>query len=209
MGIKSNYRIKTPTEVEFLKGFGSEPGDFVKVGRRGGIFDILRAFGSEFTFDLAKKLNDLNNIDQGKLIESMTFRLKRFGKDYTFEFRLNEYYKYLDKGRKPGGKLPFEYHRQGGVIYEWVKRNNYFIEDGISRKTGKPFKAPKGHVNNQIALAAIIGRKIKKFGRKGNKFFTSTVKDGRIKELNADLSKALKTEVTIDIKEFVKELKKT
>lgn len=193
MGIKANYRIKTPTEVEFLRGFGVNPKDFIKVNRRGGVFDILRTFGAEFTADLATKLNDYNNIDTGKLIESMKFSLKRFGTVYSFQFSLNDYYKYLDAGRKAGGKMP-----PPGVLLAWVKRNNYTMSNG-----------PKNKATNQKSLAFLIGRKLKLKGRKGNKFFVSTVKDGRIKQLNDDLSKALKTEVTIDIREFVKEIKKT
>ncbi len=205
MGIKANYKIKVPTKNDFLNDLGTDKDNFVKVNNRGGVFDIIYSFGVDFTNDLAKKLNDLNSIDQGKLIESMDFTIKRFGTVYTWEFSMNEYYKFIDKGVKAGGKFPwdsskgFEPLGRGNVLYHWVKRNNYLM-------TGA--KAPKKKKTNQSTLAYLIGRKIQRKGRKGNNFFTSTAEDGRIGQLQRDLQKALKLDVTINIKEFIKELKK-
>ena len=199
MGIKANYTIKTPTRLAFLEKIGKSKDNFILQQNKGGVFDIIYTFGADFTKTLADKLQEFNNIDTGKLIDSMDFTIKRFGTDYVWTFSMNEYYKYIDQDRKPGGKLPFEYYKGKGVLFQWVKRNNYMM-------TG--LKAPKNKKKNQETLAFLIGRKIKLRGRKGNRFFTSTVEDGRISKLSEDLSTALKVDVVIDIKNFVKEIKK-
>jgi hypothetical protein len=202
MGIK-NGKIKTIKDTDFLSQFGQGRGDFIKVGRKGGVAEILALFGNSFLETLARKLNDSGNIDTGEIIDSMKFTLKRFGRNYSFEFSLNEYYKFIDKDIKPGGKFAWDKSKgidkdgKGNVLYQWVKRNNYSMSNG-----------PKNKKQNQLSLAYLIGRKRQKVGRKGNRFFTNTVDDGRIQKLNKDLTKALKTEVTIDIMEFTKELKK-
>lgn len=204
MGIKANYTIKVPTATEFLESIGKSKDDFIHTKNRGGVFDVIHAFGVKFASDLAKKLNELNDIDTGKLIESFDFEVKRFGTNYVWQFSLLDYYKWLDKGSKPG-KFPWDSSKgveplgKGNVLYHWVKRNNYLM-------TGEG--VPKKKITNQKTLAYLIGRKIKLKGRKGNDFFTSTVKDGRIDKLTKDLSKALKSEVVINIKEYVKEIKK-
>jgi len=204
VGIKANYTIKVPSSTEFLERIGTSKDDFIHVKNRGGVFDVLHTFGTKFAADMAKKLNELNDIDTGKLIESMTFQVKRFGTNYVWEFSMNEYYKWLDAGSKPG-KFPWDKSKgldptgQGNVLYQWVKRNNYLM-------TGEG--VPKKKLTNQKSLAYLIGRKIKLKGRKGNDFYTSTVNDGRIEKLTKDLSKALKSDVVINIKEYVKELKK-
>ena len=205
MGIKANYTIKTPTRLAFLEKIGKSKDNFILQQNKGGVFDIIYTFGDDFTHTLAKKLQEFNNVDTGKLIDSMDFTIKRFGTDYTWQFSMNEYYKYLDQGTK-GGKFPWDLKYgtpkenpagKGNVLFQWVKRNNYMLP-------GK-FRTKK---QNQLTLAYLIGMKIKKNGRKGNRFFTSTVEDGRISNLSKDLSKALGVDVVIDIKNFVKEIKK-
>ncbi len=214
MGIKANYRIKPVSKTEFLKNLGASKDDFLKPETKGGVFDIIQAFGISFANDLAKKLQELNDIDTGNLIDSFNFKIKRFGQNYSFTFNLNDYYKYLDQGRKPGGKFPWDKTKgndetgDGNVLYQWVKRNNYLM---FNKNVTQSIKTKKttvrgGKVQNQLTLAYLIGRKMQKYGTEGNHFFSKATKDGRIDKLTKDLSIALKTDVVIDIKEFVKEI---
>lgn len=221
MGIKANYRIKSVTKTDFLNSLGDSKDSFLKPTTKGGTFDIIHAFGVDFAGDLAKRLQELNDIDTGDLIDSFKFKIKKFGQKYEFTFNLNDYYEVLDKGRRPGLKYPWvgtDYSptSKGNVLYQWVKRNNYllFNKNVTQNIKTRKFKIKGGNEKltgkekNQVALAWIIGNRIKKHGTKGNKFFSSTTKDGRIAQLSKDLSIALKTDVIIDIKEFVKEIKK-
>lgn len=203
MGIKANYTIKVPNKTDFLSSIGVDKDSFITVNR-GGTFAVLHDFGVKFAADLAKKLENDSNIDTGRLVESMTFQVRRYGMSFVWEFSMYDYYKFIDQDIK-AGKFPWDKSKgntptsQGNVLYQWVKRNNYKLLGG---------DAPKDLVKNQLSLAYLIGRNRKLNGRKGSRFFTSTVKDGRIAKLSADLSKALKSDVIINIKEYVKELKK-
>lgn len=217
MGIKANYKIKTPNRVGFLNRIGVSKDDFVKKETKGkGAMEIVYRFGVDLQKDLAERLNELRSVDTGDLITSMTFQMKRFGTVLRFSFLLNDYYKFLDKGVKPGGKFPWDSSKgiqpdgQGNVIYQWLKRNNIVMYNRgtVSSIKTKRLKVKGGKKSNQLTLAYLIGRKIQKKGRKGNKFFTTTVKDGRIQKLQEDLSEALKTDIIIDIKDFVNEIKK-
>jgi hypothetical protein len=213
VGIKS-ANIRTIRNIQFLDKIGAgNKDDLIKPTTTGGVLDIVQKFGVKFTNDLAKKLNNLGAIDQGNLINSFDFTYGKEDTKMVFNFSLNDYYKYVDQGVKAGGKFPWKGTDltptgQGNVLYQWVKRNGYKLpqKHTENKSLKKKFSVYDKLTRNQLTLAYIIGNRIKHKGRKGNKFFTSTVEDGRINKLSKDLSKALGFDVQVEIKNFVKEI---
>lgn len=213
MGIKS-ANIRTIRNVQFLDKIGAgSKDDLLKPTTQGGVLDIIQKFGNKFTSDLAKKLDQFGNIDQGNLTNSFRFTYAKQNEKLEFEFRLNDYYKYLDQGVKAGGKFPWKGTDvtptgQGNVLYQWVKRNGYKLPEKHTANTSlkKKFSIYDKLTRNQLTLAYLIGNRIKHKGRKGNLFFTSTAEDGRVQKLSKDLSKALGFDVQVEMKNLAKEI---
>lgn len=213
MGIKS-ANIRTIRNVQFLDKIGAgNKDDMLKPTTQGGVLDIIQKFGVKFTNDLAKKLNNLGNIDQGGLVDSFKFTYAKQNEKLEFDFSLNDYYKYLDQGVKAGGKFPWNGTDlnpigQGNVLYQWVKRNGYKLpeKNNASGRVKKKFSIYDKLTRNQLTLAYLIGMRIKHKGRKGNLFFTSTAEDGRVEKLSKDLSKALGFDVQVEMKNLAKEI---
>ncbi len=211
MGIKTG-KIVTAKNIDFLNKIGASKNELIKPKTTGGVYEIIQKFGTAFANDLAKKLNAIGSVSTGALIDSFSFKYYDKGTVLEFTFSLNEYYKYLDQGRKAGGKFPWDITKgldptgTGNVIYQWVKTNGYSLKkDIVARKSHSKYSPL---VRNQLALAYLIGNRMKRKGTKGNKFWTSTVNDGRMAKLSRDLSKALGFEVIINIKNYVNEIKK-
>lgn len=153
------------------------------------ITEVLEGFGSDLVLDLDRALPRSADAS-GRLRGSIRFDLKILGVDYQFKLKLEDYYKFADKGRKPGKMPPVS------KIREWMQRKPAHLW----------FKKPltgaqiKGLDINSASWAK--ARAISKRGVKGTNFYTKTVTQARIDKLKADLEKALKRDVDIELKDL-------
>lgn len=203
--MKSAQFIKKITKTDFLKNLGTGKDEFISKDTKGGIADILYAFGEQMVDDLAQKLSDKDKVASGDLISSMRFSFPKFGTTYNFVFTLEEYYKWVDAGRPKGKLPPFD------AINKWANTKKNFALDTFRRDAKGRVIQKKFKTFSKVSRVGIIEAirwGIYRKGIKPTNFWTSTVEDGRIAELEKDLSVALGKEVQVNILEYVKEIKK-
>jgi hypothetical protein len=141
--------------------------------------------------ELRDKLNKQDHIATGKLRESIKTTVEKTAKGYTIEGRSEFYGRFVDTGRKPGGKrVPIS------VLLSWIQVK------------GIPLNGKKA-----IDVAWAIQRKIYQNGipTNGDKektgFITKTLGDneGRIK---GDIATALGNEFTVDLHNLIWDVQK-
>ncbi len=100
-------------------------------------FNNLRAsltgIGFDTVNDIKQALNAQNKSASGKLISDTRFEVIDTGSLLSLTMKAPAYYKYVDEGRKPGGKQP-----PIGKIQQWIKRkgidaNPFVIARAIAR----------------------------------------------------------------------------
>lgn len=154
---------------------------------------LLEKYGEALVGALEKALPPQADAS-GELRDSIHFQIKRFGINYKFELLLADYYQWVDKGRKPGKQPPIS------SILKWVKDKRLVIYKGKlqTKRKGKLKKiSDDAKLSNRIAFA--IARNIGKRGTKATNFYTPTVEKW-LKDLKAELPKALKRDVIIELK---------
>lgn len=165
------------------------------------VSEVLKKFGKEFVDALYKSLGDKDA--SGKLRESIRIQIKIYGQNYSFNILMEDYYKWVDEGRKPGTWPNI------GKLEEWAKlpnvRSRLFNNPNYKKFLFKAKgKAPKTFTTDK-SLKRIIGLKagsIKKYGIRPTHFFTNVLEDGRVEKLQSDLRKALKKDIIVTIKEI-------
>jgi hypothetical protein len=156
----------------------------------------LEAFGIEVVKELEDNLQRAGANASGELSRSLTFRIKHLGEAYNFQLLLDDYYTFVDKGRKPGKRPPIQ------AILKWIGSKQ--IEVSAQRGYGKNKAAGKVSLASDLrktrTLAFLIQRKIGLKGTKPTHFFTKTINDERLRLLQQQLSLALQRDVEIEIK---------
>lgn len=128
-----------------------------------------------------------------------TVKSEKFGMVYTAQILMEEYYEWVDKGRPAGKMPPLE------DIVQWVRHKEGFRLRGKEklgdiRERGKNKR--KAYTMEDIVRANAFGvaRKIGLRGTKPTNFFTNVVNQEFYNNLNKDLSKALKKDVEVTIR---------
>lgn len=120
-------------------------------------YNNLESVLRDYTNDLQIYLKKNVPIASGKLHNSIDVQVNKFGSIYKVSCRLDEVYKYIEEGRKPGSFPNLD------AIVKWIK-----VKPIIPR----PYKG-KLPTTNQLAF--LIGRSIKKNGIKPKPFINNTV----------------------------------
>lgn len=138
------------------------------------IEQVLFKFGQQLQDDLIDSLDQKRKNASGTLRQSIEALPKVSVNDglYTYQLKMEDYYEYVDEGRKAGKQPPLE------SIVKWVRQKSAFGGLGVNESKD---------VNS---VAFMIARKIGKFGIKPTHFFTNVINDGRLKQLTKDLTKA-------------------
>jgi hypothetical protein len=166
-----------------------------------GINKILIDFGTDLKEDLQKSLikkgrekaakygsvpNDNTNLGDSirpEIIESEN--------SLTFNLNIADYYKWVDGGRKPGGVS-----RAGRAsIKQWIRQKGINPSEIIQKISGSKTAVPFAKAQEQLSF--LIARKIKREGYKANRFFSSVLEDGRLKDLEEDLKKETGKQIRI------------
>lgn len=179
------------------------------------IVNILDEFGTKLKEDLQQSLRDKGVTFGGqdsKLSNKIQFEIDQKGSSVTFKLKMPEYGEAVDKGRKAANVS-----KEGSEsISNWAKRKGLVgkiassslearlkvqAEAKSRNKTKKNWKTlKKPSFEKQLKAATyLVKRKIERKGYEGNHFFSEVVEDGRIEELNKQLSEVIKTNIQIEI----------
>lgn len=178
------------------------------------IVKVLSDFGLETKTDLQQSLRDKGvkfGGQDSKLSNRIKFEVKQSGTSIVFQLSLPDYYEYVDKGRRSGGVSKTGQES----VSNWIKRKGLitkFANDNLQTRLKKQSENKSDRKKKVLkkqpfekslkALTYLISRKLKAKGFTGNNFFTDVIKDGRVEELKAKLSKITKTNIEIQIKEL-------
>lgn len=145
--------------------------------------DALEELGKEYIKELALQLLKLDKKSSGELIRSLDSRVVETVNGLMLEIIAADYLKYVDKGRKPGGKMPPLY-----ILMKWVRQ--------------KPIPLKKGQTKQGVAFT--IGKSISKNGIKPTNVINKTTQNilynkkkllekGAVDEIEAQLNKIIES----------------
>lgn len=134
--------------------------------------DKLEENGSDATHQLSNSIKDIVKFD---------------GKYLTVSIQLEDYYKYVENGRKAGKFPPVE------KIKEWIK-----VKPVLPYTRGK-------RLPNENQLAYLIGRKIAREGTRANPFLEPTIRDFKlVDKIYAAVNSMLTEEINKAVSEELK-----
>ena len=166
-----------------------------------GVNRVLLNFGITLKKDLQKSLvkkgrekaakyGSVAN-DNTTLGDSIRTEIIEDNGGLTFNLHLNDYYKWVDGGRKPG-----PVSRAGRQsIMKWMRQKGINAPLIIQEMSGSKTKLPFAKAQEQLSF--LIVRKMKREGYKANRFFSSVLQDGRLKTLEEDLKKETGKQIRI------------
>lgn len=168
------------------------------------VYQALQDFGNKVQKDLRKSLVDKKANASKNLSQSIAFNVKfKSETEIQFKLELDEYYKWVDKGR---GKAT----KQGTIplresIYQWIIQKGLPVGKLTEKGAGKKMGVSKPRLRSMIetqrrSMAYFIARKINRFGTKGNNFYSNVVNEDLLDGLREDLSAAFTKDVLIEIK---------
>lgn len=118
----------------------------------------------------------------GKLVQSVDYEVKVDGDSYIVGLNLEEYWYYVENGRKAGKFPPV------GNIMRWIKM-----------KPVLPRPLKNGKLPTEKQLAFLIGRKIANEGTEGKNVMART-----IEEVNNEMLMSIKMAILEDLTEDIK-----
>lgn len=118
----------------------------------------------------------------GKLVQSVNYEVKVDGDSYIVGLNLEDYWYYVEKGRKAGKFPPV------GNIMKWIKM-----------KPVLPRPLKNGKLPTEKQLAFLIGRKIANEGTEGKHIMDRTVE-----EVNNEMLMSIKMAILEDLTEDIK-----
>lgn len=147
--------------------------------------NTIKAITNLYAAALKDRLEDNNTNASHKLSNSIRDIVKYDGKYLTVSIQLEDYWKYVENGRRSGKFPPID------EIKKWIS-----VKPVIPR--GKSGKIP---TENQLAF--LIGRKISKKGTRPQPFVAPTTRDfGLVDKIVAALNKAFTEEINKDIEQL-------
>lgn len=161
---------------------------------------ILSNYGARVQAELQDNLELANHNASGKLSSSIRFRVKNFKDIRWFELYMEDYWKWVDSGRKPGKMPPVQ------NILAWLDAKRISVTAygyGKNKAVGR-----KSIISTDLyktrAKAWAIAKHIAKYGTKPTHFYSDTMKPGHsgdISTLELELSAMLERDVKVVIAE--------
>ena len=115
---------------------------------------------NDFVVELKNKLKANDSYASGDLVNSIRGIVKQNGKYVVISIQLEDYWQYVENGRKAGKYPPIN------AIKNWIS---------VKPVLPRPLKSGKLPTDNQLAY--LIGRKISKVGTKEKPFLKPTITD--------------------------------
>lgn len=191
--------------LDFLKGLGqSKPTEQIGFSSLG---EVLFRYGQLFVDATKRNLEQEGDNASYRLSESIAFDIDIIGLSYRFSIRMEDYWRYVDQGRKAGTAPPVK------AIVEWIyNKPSLKASIGATRTGLKSMKMAK--LGDLVAPAPILSaafairNKIKKEGVKGDGFYSNVVNDQALIRLQRDLTEAIGKDVQITIKDIADSINK-
>lgn len=149
--------------------------------------NTIKEITNLFAAALKDKLEENGSDATHKLSNSIKDIVKFDGKYLTVSIQLEDYYKYVENGRKAGKFPPVE------KIKEWIK-----VKPVLPYTRGK-------RLPNENQLAYLIGRKIAREGTRANPFLAPTIRDFKlVDKIYAAVNSMLTDEINKVVSEELK-----
>ena len=145
---------------------------------------VLEEYGNVIAEQYKSNLKANGHNATGKLINSITSHITVNGNEYAIELTLEDYYKYVEEGRRPGKFPPVD------KILQWIK---------VKHILPTPIN---GKLPTEKQLAFLISRKIAEKGTKGT-YDLEKVMDNTINEWDEKITDALDMDVMSCIDEIM------
>lgn len=166
------------------------------------IIEVLTIWGEDLVNDTKAEIDEIFKDGGGQtsdLSGSVNYKVLNKGGVINFQLTMNDYYKFVEAGRKKGAKgVPTEV-----LGKQWQNSKNINavtvlkeinIKAGIKSKKGLPYdKATK-------TLAFLIQRSIKKKGIKPRPFLNKVLTDERMNKLKQMLAPVIRNQFILEIK---------
>lgn len=171
------------------------------------IVDILTKWGELVVDDTKKAINEAVEYESGQessLAGSVNYKVLSTQSGFTFQLTMNEYWKFVEKGRKPGVKgVP-----QDKVGKKWQNSHNInavkvIQEINIKSNAKRGIKSKPKKINYDKAaktLAFLIQRSIKKKGIKPRPFIDKAISEQRLTQLKELLKPVMKQQFIFELK---------
>jgi hypothetical protein len=164
---------------------------------------VLESYEKKFIDALHKSLEKHDRISGGVLFQSVTAITKIYGQKVTLEISMADYWRWVDEGRKKGGKQPppdamLKFIRNRGITPSLIKKNK-----ALKKKDRKPINKDAQY----RTLAFLIGRSIKKNGIKPTHFATEVMDESKLiadfrEELNIAVGRNIQIEIDKEVKKW-------
>lgn len=158
--------------------------------------DVLLKYRSTIIDELRQNLIALDKDQPGKLLQSIDIKVKQEGSLLVFTLSMEDYWKYVDEGRRAGSKMPpisamLEFIKVRGIKPNNIKQVK--VKNKTVRKAVK--QVNRDNALKQVAFA--ISKSIKKKGIKPTYFFSDVINEDLYLEMRTDLELALKKDIEI------------
>lgn len=165
------------------------------------VSSILKDYGLKIINALKKNLEQ--HTASHVLQQSIDFSVAIFGNVYTMSIQMEDYWRYVEYGRRAGKFPPPE------SIFKWTTAKGFSINE-TARSFGIKGKINRESVRRQLAF--LIGRKIAKFGIPATHFASKVLGQDFIQSgaltapiwvnLRNDLEATIGKQVTIEVINF-------
>ena len=170
---------------------------------QGNAYNVLEKYVQLVYDALSHSLAEHDKIASGALVQSIKVYPTIYGQKISLVIEMADYWKYVDKGRKAGGKQP----PQEAMLKHIANRGNWHVKK--INDLQKFRKNSKGQIvqrkklmpidKARKSLAFLIGRGIKKHGIKPTNFATDVFEGNTIELLKKDLQAAIGRDIEIEI----------
>lgn len=146
---------------------------------------VLQEYGNEVQELYKQKLANDDATASGELINSVKYIYEQNGNSFSVSLSLKEYWKYVEYGRKPGGKFP-----PPQAIRKWIE---------VKPILPRPLKNGKLPTLNQLTF--LISRKIAEQGIRPRNILEKT-----LEEINKEYDNKISEALTIDLSNSLNEV---
>lgn len=166
--------------------------------------EILKKYSQDIMDALAKNLQAEDKIATGNLIQSIKFPVKVFGTKYVATLSMDDYWKFVEEGRKPGKFPPIDkilqWTVEKGLTLNPLSNRRKKLIRGLKHKKLK--KAVKQISKEKLrkSLAFLIGRNIAAKGIAPTHFASKVMTQTLIDNLRKDIAKAAKRDIVVELK---------
>jgi len=166
--------------------------------------DVLQDYSQKFIDAIHSSLERNDRLASGVLWQSVKAPVKVMGQTVVMEITMDDYWRWVNDGRKAGGKQPppqamLKHIANRGISTAKIQ-NFYKNKKGLQIKRKKPISPQKA----RNTLAFLIGRSIKKKGIKPTNFLDEVLESDLVTEMESAISKSLGRMITLEIKKDLK-----